>query len=337
VRSRAARAICLATLVGGLAVPAAGASQLVDRDATGIHLLVNARGEALIVYRAHGRERHVLAWGAVGALTSRTSGGQEQFKLDYAGGWGKYYVADPTVRALQSRFQRMRFTKGYLVSPTVKALSARSAFARNYWLRSFHGSCGKYDGPPLAWFVTACKAPDGSYWALQAWQRMLPNYGLPASPSQRVWELRLSHWTGPLPVLTVHTDWSWHRWDHLYGTFTYLGAPVFGFAATRQGVPLDSFGRNVYVDTLDSVYGTGWRRENSFLTHTGTGVFCYSVNPHGDRPAGKGTEYRATVIGPGVTPDVEWQGAAPGLYDPAADLLANRAIAALGDPVCRPN
>ena len=52
--------------------------------------------------------------------------------------------------------------------------------------------------------MTGCKAADGSYWALQAWQRMLPNYGLVASPKQSVWELRLSHWSGPLPELTVN-------------------------------------------------------------------------------------------------------------------------------------
>ena len=56
----------------------------------------------------------------------------------------------------------------------------------------------------------------------------------------------------------------------------------------RPGQPLDSFGRNLYLDTLDSAYGTGWKRENSFLTHKGDGVFCYSVNPHPGHPAGHG-------------------------------------------------
>jgi hypothetical protein len=91
------------------------------------------------------------------------------------------------------------------------------------------------------------------------------------------------------------------------------------------------------VDTFNSVYGSGWKRENSFLTHTSTGAFCYSVNPHGAHPAGKGTQYRATVEGPGVTPDIMWQGAAPGPYDKAADAAANDAIVQLGDPKCKPN
>ena len=129
----------------------------------------------------------------------------------------------------------------------------------------------------------------------------------------------------------------YRRWDHLFGQLVYLGRPAFGFRSTHTGNPLDGYGRNVYVDTLDSAYGGGWHRENSALTHAGTGVFCYSVNPHGDHPAGDGSRYRVTVIGPGVTPDVSWEGPAPGPYSAAADASANRAIAALHDAVCRPN
>jgi hypothetical protein len=292
--------LVMIVIVAALAALAsnASASQLVDRNATAIKLQVNSKGEALISYKAHGKQRHVLAWGAVNAIAPTRSQPQLAFKLDYAGGWGKYHS--------------------------------------NYW-KTFKSSCGGYDGPKLAWFVTGCKAADGSYWALQAWQRMLPNYGAAAGSSQTVWELRLSHWTGDLPVLTIDTDWAWHQWDHLFGTFTYDGQPVFGFKSTPGGNPLDTFGRNIYVDTYDSAYGTGWKRENSFLTHTHTGAFCYSVNPHGSHPAGKGAQYRATVEGPGVTPDVMWQGASPGPYDKAADLVANDEIVQLGDSQCHAN
>ena len=294
------RASLLVMVVAVLAALAsnASASQLVDRNATAIKLEVNSKGEALLSYKAHGQQKHVLAWGAENAIAPTRTRQQVAFKLDYAGGWGKYHT--------------------------------------NYW-KTFKNSCAAYDGPQLAWFVTGCTAPDGSYWALQAWQRMLPNYGVKANPTQSVWELRLSHWTGELPVLTINTDWAWHQWDHLFGTLTYKGQAVFGYKATPGGNPLDTFGRNIYVDTFNSVYGKGWMRENSFLTHTNTGAFCYSVNPHGSHPAGKGTEYRATVEGPGVTPDVMWQGAAPGPYDKAADLLANDAITQLGDRQCRGN
>jgi hypothetical protein len=330
--------LALLVVIAAAAAPVAGASQLIDRNASNVGLSVNARGEALLTYTTHGKVEHVVAWGAIDAIAPTVDAEQTALKLDYQGGWKKYYVDDATVRKLQSTYHRLKSSGGpYLTSPAVKNLSARAAFAKNYWRDSFGGSCPTYTGPKLAWFVTACTAPDGSHWALQRWQRQLPNYGLAPNATQSVWELRLSHWRGELPVLTVDMDWAWHKWDHLYGTYTYRGQPVYGFASTPTGQPLDSFGRNLYVDTLDSAYGAGWKRENSFLTHKGTGVFCYSVNPHGSRPAGNGVRYRATIQGPGVTPDVMWEGVSRGAYDKDADATSNAAIAALNDALCKPN
>jgi hypothetical protein len=276
----------------------ARASELIDRNASGVKLEVNAKGEALLTYRAAGKLKHVLAWGAINAIAPTQSRPQVAFKLDYAGGWGKY---------------------------------------RNDYWRGFKNACTAYDGPKLAWFVTACKAPDGSYWAVQSWQRMLPNYGLAPTPVQAVWELRLAHWRGDLPEFVIKVNWAYRKFDHLYGSFSYAGTPVFGFRSTRQGNPLDTFGRNVYLDTFNSAYGRGWKRENSFLTHKGTGAFCYGLFPHGSRPAGNGERYRATIIGPGVTPDMMWQGTAPGPYNREVDLVANDEIREYDDPVCRPN
>ena len=234
--------------------------------------------------------------------------------------------------------------KHVLASGAVNALPPKQGTTQVEFKLDYSGSgtgfgaaCGPHDGPPVAFGLITCKAPDGSFWAVQEWQRSLPNYGVSPSPVQAVRELRLSHWTGATAVLTMHTDWSYHRFDHLFGSVAYMGQPVFGFKSTGTGVPLDSFGRNAYIDTEDAPYGPGWRRENSVLTHKGTGVFCYSVNPHGSHPAGKGRHYRVTVVGPGVTPDVSWEGAAPGPYDAAADQAANAEIKALGDFLCRPN
>ena len=194
------------------------------------------------------------------------------------------------------------------------------SFKLRYGARSIaRAGCSRYDGPPLAWLVDACKAPDGSYWALQRWARLKPNYGGRTGG----WELRLSHWTGPLALLELWTDWAYRRFDHLYGRFSYQGRPVHGFRATRQGNPLDDYGRNVFLDTLNSRYGPGWRRENSFLAQRPNGAFCYGLYPHGARPSGEGTHYRATVIGPGVTPDVVWEGRAPGPFDHEREKLAN--------------
>jgi hypothetical protein len=289
-----AAAICAASMA-----PSATASQLVDRNASGVRLAVNGRGEALITYTAHATLKHVLAWGAINARTPSQAQPQVAFRLDYAGGFGKYH--------------------------------------RAYWKRFGH-QCGAYRGQPLPWLVAACTAPDGSNWALQAWQRSLPDYGVFASGARSAWDIRLSHWTGLLASLTVKTDWTYRRFDHLYGSFVYQGKPVYGFHTTRLGSPLDGYGRLIYVDTFDSRYGSGWHRENSFVTHRPKGIFCYGFFPHGGRPAGKGTRYRATAIGPGVTPDVLWQGPAPGRYNRAADARANaEQRAAFSDRLCRPN
>ena len=168
------------------------------------------------------------------------------------------------------------------------------------------GVCRPYDGPPLAWLVKACTAPDGSYWALQSWQRLKPNYG----GTRGAVELHLSHWRGPLAQLVINQNWAYGGFRHIFGRLTYDGVGVYGYSATPHGNPLDAYGRNIYVDTLDSAYGKGWHRENSFLTHHRghtLGDFCYGFYPHAGHPSGDGTKYRATVEGPGVTPDVMWE------------------------------
>ena len=58
--------------------------------------------------------------------------------------------------------------------------------------------------------------------------------------------------------------------------------------------------------------------------HKGTGKFCYGFYRHGGRPEGDGTRYRATIIGPGVTPDIYWEAEALGAYDRDFDLRAAR-------------
>ena len=291
--------VIIAALAALTLAPLANASEIVGRNATNVKLAVATNGQALVTYRAAGAQKRVLVWGAGNAIAPHPSRRQLAFKVDYSGGWGTY--------------------------------------RRKVW-QGFRNACRPYDGPKLGWFVTGCKAADGSYWAIQSWQRMLPNYGLTASPKQAVWELRLSHWSGPLPELQIHLDWSYRKFHHLYGSFTYGGTGVYGFRTTSTGVPLDTHGRNVYVDTFNSAYGAGWKRENSFLTHRPNGTFCYGFYRHGARPEGTGERYRATVIGPGLTPDVLWESAAPGAYDRLADLddLEHQRGFLEGDNVCNP-
>ena len=301
-----------AAVVAALALPGgASASQLIDRNASDVHLVVARDGMALLSYRAHGIERRVAVWGAINAREPDPSVPQVKFRLDYSG------------RAWKKRT----------------------------------GSCLPYDGPALAWFVTGCTAADGSYWAVQSWQRVLPDLGFtPWLPAQTAWELHISHWTGPTARLELHTDWVYDgRWEELFGRLTYLGVPVHGFKSTPRGVTLDGYGRNLYLDTYDSVYGPGWRRENGFLTHNPNGDFCYGFYPfrtaYYDHPStspstrgpGVGERYRVNVIGPGVTPDVSAQivglhpfhrgSAADRRYEARQDALRRELVA--GDKLCQ--
>jgi hypothetical protein len=203
---------------------------------------------------------------------------------------------------------------------------------------AFRGTCGQYPAK-LPFLVESCTA-GGSYWAVQEWQRALPNFGAKPNAFRAQPELRLSHWTGPVAKLTLKSDWSYDgKWEHLYGDLTYLGHAVHGFGSTTAGVPTDDYGRNIYLDTLDSAYGPGWHRENSFLTHNPSGGFCYGLTPHRAGLTGRGKMYRGAVIGPGVSPDVSATAASPGVYSPQADALANQEQFALftNDRLCKPN
>jgi hypothetical protein len=291
----------------------ASASQLVNRDVNGISLAVNGKGEALVSYTTvRGSAQRVLVWGAVNARQPNRALKQVRFNLDYAGGWGKYH--------------------------------------KQYW-KTFPKTCGAYDGPALPWLVSACKAPDGSYWALQKWQVQLPNLGFtPWTAGLRQWELHVSHWTTSAAKLEVWQDWVYSgRFHHLFGRYTYMGQPVYGFGSSTYGAPSDSYGRLIYLDTHGSAYGAGWTRENSFLPHKPTGVFCYGFFRHnsgaggykhppnfrGFRPEGNGDLYRITAVGPGVTPDVGWTGR--GLHDfnarNTADVAYEKAMNAQLDSI----
>ena len=220
------------------------------------------RGATDIALAVDGRGRALVTYKQAGVRKRVLAWGainaDVKFKLDYAGGWGT--------------FRR----------PVWKSIKA----------------CPAYDGPALHWLVAACKAPDGSYWALQRWQRMLPNQGYPARTGlQRARELHLSHWRGELPKLEI------------------------------------------YLDTFNSAYGPGWKRENSFLAHKPRGNFCYGFFPRPSyydksrRPAAHGKRYRATAIGPGVSPDPFWTADGLGAFDPNHEAQMN----ALSDQIAGPD
>jgi hypothetical protein len=305
--------VTIAALISALAFAgAASASQLITRDATNVSLAVNTKGEALVSFKAQGRAWHVLAWGAVNAKFPNEESPQVRFKLDYSGGWGTYHKV--------------------------------------YW-KGFANGCKAYTGPSLPNVLATCTAPDSSWWVLQKFQMSLPDLGfVPWTPALRATELHLSHWTGPVAEIEVHTDWVYSgRFHSLFGRLTYLNKPVYGFKTNSVGAPLDKYGRLIFLDTFNSKYGPGWRRENSFVAHNPTGFFCYGfytfdppkdgyIHPPGEtamRGPGNGEKYRLTVEGPGVTPIVSV--VFPALHDynagSAEDVLYERQQNALLDSI----
>lgn len=294
-----------------LAAPAHASEPLSDKNARKPTLAVNKKGEALVTYTtSKGLVRRVLVWGAINALVPSPTIPQVRFKYDYAGGWGKY--------------------------------------RKQYW-RTFGMGCGRYDGPELVHKVVACKAPDGSYWALQAWQRNLPLLGLdPFKPEHNDWELHISHWRGAMPNLEVFPNWTYGGdAQGVFGRYTYLGQPVHGFGSTAVGNPKDRYGRNVYIDTYNSAYGDGWKRESGILVHKPTGTFCHSFVPQKQfsgypapgtvRPAAPGERYRVTVMGPGATPVVEAELKGLGRYDAERDKEFDAKFDEVmdGDMICK--
>jgi hypothetical protein len=302
--------VVFAVLVGA-AAPAALASEMFpDTNLSAMKLAVNAKGEALVTYtRADHKTLHVLVWGAVDSNTPNPDTPQVRFHYDYAGGWGKYHSG-------------------------------------KYW-KTFKNVCTAYTGPALIYQTTACDAPDGSHWALQTWQRALPLLGFaPWLPKQTAYETHISHWTSELATLQVSPNWTYNGSAiGLFGRFEWGGQPVFGFYSTSTGDTMSRYARNMYIDTFDSAYGAGWKRESGILTHKGTGTFCHSFVPQKPfpdypsktmRPAAPGKQYRVTAMGPGVTPDVQWVGHGLGAFDPKTDTEYNTLFDQVmaGDRIC---
>jgi len=308
------RRIGLFICVLALCLPGSAAGAIFgDLSVRNPTLKVNARGIALVEYTtAAGLRRHVLVWGAIDGVPHQTNppAVQQKFRMDYSGGW-------------------------------------KSRKNPDYW-QSLRDGCGRYDGPALPFFVVGCKAPDGTYWALQAWQRNLPMRGFaPWTEKQRGVELHVSHWSGELPRLEVYRHWTYGRSAQgIFGRLLYRGQPVYGTRTPSASVR-DEWARNVSIDTFDSDYGPGWKHDTSIATHPGNGGFCYSFVPQ--RPPsgypkttpngrGLGEHHRVSAIGPGVTPIVQTVVPRLRVYDADAQREATRRFDAIlgGDKHCAP-
>ena len=165
----------------------------------------------------------------------------------------------------------------------------------------------------------------------------LPLLGFdPLLPHHTNMELHLAHFSGELPKLEAYPNWTYGgRWQGLFGRYTYLGQPIYGFGPNAKGVPKDKYGRNLYIDTLNSAYGPGWKRESGILTHKGTGTFCHSFVPQKPfagyptrdvRPPAAGERHRITVGGTWRAADHAGGGPGPDEGRRAARRRVQRAL-----------
>ena len=236
-------ALLVLTLVVGASVLAstANASELIDRNAAGINLRRQRQGRGAHLVP---RRRQVEARARVGRA--------ERDRVD------------------------PRTAAGRRSSSTTRAGAASTS--SDYW-KTFKSTCGAYDGPTLAWMVTACKASDGSYWALQAWQRMLPNYGVAPCAD-----------AGCLGASSLALDRRPAGADdrHRLG-LAPVGSPLRHLHVRRPaGVRLQVDARRRPARHVRPQHlrrhlrlevRQGWKRENSFLTHTEHGRLLLLVQP----------------------------------------------------------
>src|SRR5215472_9929859 len=97
--------LLLSVLAAAIFASSAAASQVISTSTvTGLTLQLNAKGEALLTYTSAGKRIHVLAWGAVNAVATKPGAKQVTFKLDYSGGYQKYFLKNAHAQALARQY-----------------------------------------------------------------------------------------------------------------------------------------------------------------------------------------------------------------------------------------
>jgi len=280
-------------------VPTAFGSVLIARSATDVHMRVvrdNHSLKALVFYKRGGQQNILLAWGALNARAHPKCG-----KLH-----------GPMCGPRQVDMKHLRLHRSGHLAKHILALP---------------DLCKNYDGPALKYWVTGCKAPDNSYWGLQSWVRL----GRVCTRADKgPAELRLSHWSGPVAKLHLFLNWyTPHphvanpiRYDHLLGWYSYKGQPVYGLNWSGTGVPQDGYGRVIYIQSRNTMChgsaGSGrWDHDEDGMSLPFHGQTCHTYGPKGTKHyLSTGDLYRATAMGPGVTPDVSWGPMAmPSVFD----------------------
>lgn len=196
------------------------------------------------------------------------------------------------------------------------ALVKDQRFLIQIWQRNTNDFGGRFNNAPYAIYVSTW-GPDFNLAGNATLTNSNPGRPL-TQTSYDLPPLGLQEFDG-FPTLLAYPRWSkfspggyqgylqGKHFPTIFGSFTYSGLPVFG-PGDRNGKPTNALGRNVYIDTLDSDYGSGWRRVMGVLTQKPSGAFCYEFSPKGGSRGltgqSKSNNYRLTVIGPAATPVV---------------------------------
>ena len=132
--------------------------------------------------------------------------------------------------------------------------------------------------PGLALALAVRRTPDGTLWALQAWQVS------PGGPT----EVHLARWKGAPTKLTLSSDGV-----RLTGAASFQGKPVTGTTFTPEGKHPRIY---VYLDCFacPAAHGAGWGRMLGIAPRA-DGSFAVRL-----RSDWTGKKYRATVAGPNI-------------------------------------
>jgi len=293
-RTRAAALAVLLALGAPAWTGSASASQLIDRNARDLSLLVNGDGQALLTYRVGSRTRRVVAWGAVNAHAPSRTSPQVEFRLDYRGrgfkgGSCPRYTGPPLpwLVAACTAPDGSRWAAQAFPQPLPDlGFTPWTGAQQSVWLELSH------------WTGAAAELYVGQAWVYGGRYHQL--FGRLTYQGEPVYGFRTTRFGAPLGG---------------YGSLVYLDvldAPAYGPGWRRE---------NSFVTHNPSgafCYGF-------YAFDPTTGGYQHPPGQTAPRGPGVAATYRLTAHGPGVTPDVGWTGAGLGAFD-AADPHARETL-----------
>ena len=276
-----ALAVLVAALV--LAPAAAASTPLGDLAVHDLRLQVNANGKALLTYRREdGRIRNVLVWGAINARPPSTDGAAGRLPVRLLG-----RAREP--RPLRRAAVREPLRAVRRAAPPVPRHRLQGA------RRDLLGGAG-----------VAAAAADA-----RASRRGCRSRESSSSTSRTG--------RGRSRELEVSQNWTYGgHWQGLFGRLTYAASPCTASTRRRRrSAATATRATSTSTRTTRPTAPAGATTQAKCCT-SGNGAFCYSFVPQVPPPGYPGSRaprgpaigdaHRVTVMGPGVTPDVQWEG-----------------------------